>query len=347
MQKLSFYPFLLLITLLTGCQPKSRGPVITFTTLNTGTDAGIRALQVVDEHTVWASASKGTFLMTTDGGDTWRTGQIEGEEQNDFRSLHAWDANRAMVVGVNNPARFYLTCDGGATWQVTFEIDHEGIFFNSLKFANDTLGLALSDPIDDCFYVVKTEDGGHNWRRIENMPPIAKGEANFAASNTCIEYLPSGHAWFVTGGQVARVYQSNDHGESWTLADTPMIDGNQASGTYSVAFANEKEGILVGGTWDQPALNKDIAAYTRDGGQTWQLAETMPGAFRSCVQYFKDDNREINIAIGKTGCDYSLDKGNNWTPVASEGYYTLRAVPGRMSGFAAGSRGRIALITIE
>lgn len=347
MQTKSGLQLLTLLIVLFGCTSKTKLPVITFEPLQTGVDAEIRALHVINEEILWAAASKGTVLLSTDGGENWKISQIEGEEQNEFRSLQAWDAKRALVVGIQNPARFYMTVDGGDSWQVVYELDQAGLFFNSMKFADDQHGLALSDPIDDRFYVVKTNDGGFTWNRIENLPPVEKGEANFAASNTCIEYLPSGEAWFVTGGQVARVFKSLDHGEHWSVADAPIIDGNQNSGIYSVAFQNGSDGLLVGGTWNNPDANTDVAAWSKDGGATWQLAESMPGAFRSCVQYFGNEEWDFYLAMGKTGCDYSLDKGQNWTPVDCEGYYTLRAVPGQMKGFAAGSKGRIARVTIE
>ncbi len=341
------FPVLTLLILLSACTPKPRVPVITFQPLQTGVDAEIRALQVINEKVVWAAASQGTVLLSVDGGENWKISHIEGEEQNEFRSLHAWDAQRALVVGIQNPARFYRTEDGGDSWQVVYEVDQQGLFFNSMKFADDQHGLALSDPIDGRFYVVKTTDGGRTWSRIENLPPVEKGEANFAASNTCIEYLPSGEAWFVTGGLVARVFKSLDHGENWTVVDAPVIAGHPSSGIYSVAFHTQTNGVMVGGTYDHPEANTDVAAWSTDGGVTWQLADIMPGAFRSCVQVFEKDDGHLYLAMGKTGCDYSLDKGQNWTPVPCEGYYTLRAVPGQMKGYAAGSKGRIARVSIE
>ena len=105
MKTKSILPSLILLIILSACS-NTKLPVITFHPLKTGVDAEIRALHVINENVVWASASKGTVLLSVDGGVNWKVSRIEGEEQNEFRSLHAWDAKRAMVVGIQNPDCF-------------------------------------------------------------------------------------------------------------------------------------------------------------------------------------------------------------------------------------------------
>lgn len=314
---------------------------VTFTELDASTSASLRGLFVVNESVIWASGSEGTVLLSTDGGENWNAMKVPGAESNDFRSIHAWNENRAIVFGVLGPDFGYLTEDGGQNWQVIYRDSTAGLFFNSLKFADNKTGLAISDPVDGTFFVIKTTDGGVTWGRIDSLPPVEQDEANFAASNTCIEFLPSGSAWIASGGQAARVFYSNDVGENWKVAKTPMIRGTVSSGIFSVTFRNEREGIVVGGIYDQPEITTNIAAYTTDGGLNWQPAQTMPAGYRSCVQYITAGGESFAFAIGKTGCDYSFDGGQNWKHLSDEGYYTFRAVPGKAIGFAAGSGGRI------
>lgn len=284
------------------------------------------------------------MLLSTDGGTSWKNCQIQGAEKNDFRSIHAWDDKRAMVFGVSGPDFGYVTDDGGETWKVSYSDTTSGLFFNSLKFADTKNGLAVSDPVDGEFFVIRTEDGGNTWSRVEILPPVERGEANFAASNTCIEYLPSGKAWIASGGKAARVFYSEDFGKTWEVAPTPMIRGMASSGIFSVAFKNDKEGIVVGGIYDQPEINTNVAAYTSDGGKNWISAEKMPAAYRSCVQFVSDEKRNFVLAIGKTGCDFSADGGKTWEFLSDVGYYTFRVVPGQAAGFAAGNNGRIAKV---
>ncbi len=341
MNKIFFYLNILLFVF-QSCSNSTRKSVeAIFTQLDTNTEASFRGLHVVDENVIWASGSEGTILLSTDGGESWNVNRIPGAEKNDFRSIHAWDANRAVVFGVLGPEFGYQTMDGGQTWEVIFQDTTKGLFFNSVKFADAKNGLAVSDPIDGKFFVLRTEDGGASWNRISNLPPVEEGEANFAASNTCIEYLPSGKAWIASGGKAARVFYTEDFGESWNVAKTPMVRGLSSSGIFSISFINDHAGMIVGGIYDQPELNTNIACYTVNGGKDWLPAVTMPKEYRSCVQQVKSIEKSFSFAIGKTGCDISLDNGINWQFVNETGYYTFRAVPGKKYGFAAGAKGAI------
>ncbi len=317
------------------------------TELQTNSDASLRGLFVVNENVIWASGSGGTVLVSINTGKSWKQIVVQGEEKNDFRSIHGWNEKKALVFGIAGPNFGYLTEDGGESWNVVYNDTTKGIFFDSVKFADENTGLAVSDPIEGKPLVIKTTDGGKTWRKIENLPASVNGEANFAASNTCIEFLPSGKAWIATGGSVARIFYSEDFGENWQVAETPIIQGNVSSGIFSVAFKNDLEGVIVGGTYDKPELNKNIAAFTSDGGKTWTLAEKMPKEYRSCVQCVTNKNANFFFAIGKTGCDISCDEGKTWNFCQELNYYTFRSVPERNYGFAAGSEGRIAKIVFK
>ena len=342
--KNKIHAVLILIIGLLSCNVSEKSVIVNFSGLNTGSTVSLRGLFVVNENVIWASGSAGTVLLSTNGGELWKNVSVPGAEKNDFRSIYAWDEKRAMVFGVAGPDFAYLTEDGGNNWQVAYADTTGGLFFNSLKFADDKNGLAVSDPVDGKFFVIRTEDGGHSWTRVDSLPSVEEGEANFAASNTCIEYLPSGKAWIASGGMAARVFYSEDFGKTWKSVKTPMIRGTASSGIFSIAFQNDKEGTMVGGIYDRPEINTNIAAYTVDGGINWLSAEKMPAGYRSCVQFVSDKKRSFAFALGKTGCDISKDGGRSWEFLTEKGYYTFRAVPGQLAGFAAGSDGRIAKI---
>lgn len=336
---------IVLLTITLACNRSSENTVkVHISSLNTNTDVNIRALSVVDGNIVWAGASAGTILRSTNNGKNWEIIKIEGEEKNDFRSIHAWDSLAAIVFGVQEPNFGYKTTNGGKTWQLVYTDNTKGAFFNSVKFANDSIGLAVSDAIDGQLYLIKTTDAGNTWKRVKNTPQQKEGEYNFAASNTCIEFLPSGKAWIATGGSIARVFYSNDFGKTWEVSNTPIACGNESTGIFSIDFMDDLNGIIVGGTYNQPELNKNIAAYTINGGITWKLSASMPTEFRSCVQTIKNPDTTFSIAIGKTGLDYSFDNGKNWNFIDSTGYFTFCPIPNKNAGFAAGANGKIAKI---
>ena len=314
--------------------------------LNTNTEASIRAIHIVDDYVVWASGSAGTYLLTTDGGNTWKTGEVPGAEDDDFRSIYAWDSQHAIVFGVSRPGRGYYTSTSGEDWDIVYENDAKGIFFNSVKFADINRGIALSDAIDSIPFVIRTANGGTTWERLTGLPVLRENEFHFAASNSCIEYLPSGRIFIISGGSDARVFRSGDNGSAWDVLETDITHRSGASGIFSVSFVDDFRGVIVGGTYDNPTLNDSIAAYTIDGGFKWANSETMPAEYRSCALWVKD-RKDIVLAVGKTGWDYSTDYGKNWKFLSDSGYYTARPIPGTMTGFAAGSNGRIARFKLK
>lgn len=344
MSKTLFYLLLSVFVLQSCLSENPQKPNVSFIKSKTNIEASLRALHVVNENVVWASGSGGMVLLSVNGGESWDVNQVPGSEKNDFRSIYAWDKKRAMVFGVAGPEFGYKTEDGGKSWECVFQDTTKGLFFNSLKFADDKNGLAVSDPIDGKLFVLRTEDRGDTWKKVEDIPNTEDGEANFAASNTCVEFLPSGKAWIASGGLSARVFYSVDFGKSWEVAKTPMIRGLASSGIFSISFKSEKEGVIVGGIYDQPELNTNIAAYTVDGGKNWLPALTMPKEYRSCVQQVNNNNSSFLFAIGKTGCDYSVDNGMNWQFLNDTGFYTFRAVPGKSKGFVAGANGKISKV---
>lgn len=131
--------------------------------------------------------------------------------------------------------------------------------------------------------------------------------------------------------------------ESWEYVDTPVMTGESA-GLFSRQFTKPSTSTAVGGDFNIPNRNGVRAIFSEDGGKTWQQAENMPAAYRSCLVAVSDD---LLFALGKTGCDYSTDRGKNWTFVDSLNYYTASARKGKNILFLAGSEGRVAKPTIQ
>jgi len=329
---------LAILSLLGACQVTSLSEA-SWTELRTGTDASLRGLHAVDAQTVWASGSKGTVVRSIDGGQTFEVHRIPGEESNELRDVHAFDADHAFVLACQ-PARIYRTADGGASFEVVLDAGDAQAFFDGLSFFDRTRGVAFGDPIDGVFLVYTTSDGGATWRRVPaaNLPPALDGEGGFAASGTCLTVAPGGLAWIATGIAGARVLRSEDAGHTWTVATTPMSHG-EASGIFSLAFRTRSIGVAVGGDYRASKPSVQHAATTSDGGKTWQLPATPPRAYRSCAAYLPGGGSAI--AVGPAGTDYSDDDGRTWYALSSVGFHVVSCAPDG-SCFAAGSEGRIA-----
>lgn len=316
-----------------------------------GTRSSFRGLSVVDAKTVWVSGSRGKFLRTSDGGTTWTLDSIAGADSLDLRDIQAFDASTAVAISAGEAekgqAKIFRTSDGGATWTIVFTTDQKGVFFDALSFWDARHGIVLSDPVGGKLFLLVTDDGGVTWTRVppDGLPAMLPNEASFAASGTCLAVQGAANAWIATGGgTIARVFRSTDRGRSWTVAETPVHSGDSgAAGIFSVGFTDAKNGIVVGGNYNQPKTPYVNVALSADGGVTWRAAAgpTPPG-YLSAVAYVPGTNGRTLVATGLVGTGISIDGGERWSMADTLGYNAVAFAGVDDAGWAVGDRGRIA-----
>jgi len=329
-------------------QSQKNSLYVRWETQKSNTQASIRGISAVDNRTCWISGSNGTFARTTDGGQTWSTSQIQGYEDLDFRDIEAFDENTALVLSAGQPAKIFKTTDGGTTWKEKYSNQREGIFFDAMAFWNKEKGIAVSDPIDGRFFLIRTFDSGENWEEIptEFCPSALDNEAGFAASGTCLTVQKEGLVWFGSGGAVARIHHSSDSGSSWIVYETPLLSGLPSQGIFSVSFRDKDHGIIVGGDYRSPENRNQCMALTEDGGRSWTGSQTQGfRGYRSCVS-FVPGTLSTYIAIGRGGSDITLDNGKSWNPLNNDGYFCLSIEKTGRVAWAAGADGRIAKLIL-
>ncbi len=323
-------------------------PSYTFqwTPQSSGTQASLRGLSVVDTAVVWASGSQGTFLRTMDSGSSWKTGTLPDADTIDFRDIAAFDAQTAYILSAGTPALLYKTMDSGDTWVLQYENHTPGIFFDAFAFWDENHGLAMSDPVDGHFVLIRTTNGGDTWEEIpmSGIPMAEEGEAGFAGSGTGVAVQGQQLAWFATGGKSSRVFRSTDGGTNWQAVQVPLVQGEASTGIFSLAFADSLHGIAVGGDYVQPTSAEKNAGFTTDGGITWQLADTPPAGYRSGAAYAPA--LQLYMSVGTTGSDYSADGGKHWSATDTVGYHAIQFAPDAAVGFAAGGDGTIAKVRV-
>ncbi|HYV64664.1 MAG TPA: oxidoreductase [Myxococcales bacterium] len=311
-----------------------------------GVAADLRSVTATSGSCVWASGTGGTWLRTTDGGNAWTSGTVPGAERLDFRSLAAFDERRAIVLSAGSPARMFKTVDGGASWREVYRNDAAEIFFDALRFADESRGYALADPIAGRFVLLETVDGGETWTGLRG-PQAKLGEGAFAASNSALA-VHGDRLWFGTGGAAARVFRSTDRGRTWEAVDVPAPSGAPSRGVFSLVFAGDLRGALVGGDYQAPDAPGAFAT-TEDGGITWTAGEPPPG-YRSSVVLF---GRIRLVATGTSGTDSTEIVGwwrrkpeepgssdtNGWGAIGPGMNALSRWADG---GWAVGAKGRIA-----
>jgi photosystem II stability/assembly factor-like uncharacterized protein len=312
------------------------------------TDASLHGLSVVNANVVWASGTGGTFVRTTDGGETWQAGIVPGGEKLDFRDVYAVDAKHAylMSIGKGNESRIYKTTDAGKTWSLQYTEQNPKAFLDCMAFWNATRGIVVGDALDGKSELLTTSDGGAHWTplRPESLPPAKDGEGS-PASGSCIATYPEKkgknefwHAWFVTEN-ASRVFHTDDAGKTWTVSEAPLAKGlNQ--GVFSIAVVDADRLAIVGGDYDHPQMVKPNSAYTDDGGRTWNQSSHRPAGYRWGIAIVPGTPGPTALAVGPTGMDYSIDRGKNWDQMNEVDANSISFADAH-HGWAVGRKGQI------
>ncbi|HEX6879778.1 MAG TPA: hypothetical protein VF135_05405 [Terriglobales bacterium] len=325
---------------------------------NSGTTQGLIAISPVNSRVVWASGRGGTFVVTTDGGQTWRSGVVPGAEALQFRDVEGVSEKVAYLMSIGNDPtdfRIYKTTDGGATWTMQFQNQLEGAFYDCFAFWTPDRGVAHSDSVNGVFPDLLTLNG-KTWHDISGrMPPALPGEASFSSSGTCIAAQGGSNAWIVTGGStVARVLATRDQGRTWNAYDTPLVSSPSA-GAFTVAFRDAWHGIVGGGDLDPADPGNAATAISHDGGKSWELTNAPPvtGAIFG-LSYVgratgtpdaENGGRAVVITANDGGAAWSPDEGNTWYPLPDVSGYWAVAFASPKAGWLVGTNGRILKIS--
>lgn len=305
----------------------------------------IRAIDILNDGSLAFAANNNSFGLYNPIKGTWNISTQEHDSLDiQFRAI-AHTAGDFFMLSVANPALLYKTTNSGM--QLSYIEENDKVFYDSMAFWNDQEGIAIGDPTDDCMSIIITRDGGETWNKLScgDLPKAKEGEAAFAASDTNIAIVGD-HTWVATGGKASRVLYSSDKGKTWSVFNTPIVQGVETTGMYSIDFYDELNGFAIGGDYTKPDDHAANKIRTIDGGKTWELvAKNQNPSYRSCVQYMP--NREGNelVVVGFKGVDYSNDSGTSWKHLSDEGFFTVRFLNDSIA-YAAGS-GRISKLTFR
>ncbi|HJU92340.1 MAG TPA: YCF48-related protein [Pyrinomonadaceae bacterium] len=214
-----------------------------------GTMAWLRSVFFIDQNRGWLVGSKGTLLQTTDGGNTWKA-----------RSAPSGDVVRDI---------FFIDDRNG--WIVCEVNQYE------LKTADEPRA-----------YLMKTTDGGQNWKQVEIK------DFNIDSVLVRAVFTRSGRGW--TFGEGGAIYATRDAGDTWVRLQSPtrrlLLGGT---------FLDDDRGWIVGAG--------ATIIQTSDGGDTWyqsQLPQVEKSVRFTATSFI--DNRK-GWAVGSAGSVYRTDNG--------------------------------------
>lgn len=305
--------------------------------------ASLRGLSPVTDEIAWATGSGGTWLKTIDGGLTWDHGVIAGLDTVDFRSIHAFDAVKAIAVSAGQPAVIYKTMDGGKSWDLKHQ-EVKDAFLDGISFSNPDQGFIVGDPIEGRWMILQTSNQGDSWYPVSNLPDASDGEAGFAASATSL-VANDNNLWLGSGGAEANLHYSPDQGETWKKWKSPMVQGEPSKGIFSVATMGNKQVFLVGGDYIEMQDTISNAASFNSENEEWGIPSTAPKGYRSGVVYFP--RFHWLLAVGPTGSDFSKDGGLTWESFSAEGFHSVKLGHTEEAIWASGSNGKIAKLKIQ
>jgi len=257
----------------------------------------VASISVLNEDVVWGisyydrtpapvpSTTIPWVFRTTDSGEEWEVNpilEVEGRICQDIFGINdstAWITTNGLTS--DSLRGLFKTTNGGKSWTEKFDGAAGGGF---IHFFDDTIGIAIHDQ-----FMAHTTDGGENWENLSPIQlPLGISETSFyTAANNALATIGD-TLWFgTTRGHVLR---SSNRGIDWEVLETPFENKDVI---LSTAFRNSQEGMII----SYATLFQDVISFsdstkvalTFDGGDTWELADTLFDFKVSCMAAIPGD----------------------------------------------------------
>lgn len=321
---------LLLTCLLSAIYTQAQDYWTEYATSQPVANTGMTSISIVDDNVTWLNMSCGTigctpirrYSKTIDGGMYWQTAAIDlGSNSANLKIGNISGVSEMVAYAAVQPTSsgaiggIWQTTDGGTTWarQASANFSDPASFVSLVHFWNANDGVAIGDPVDGYYEIYTTANGGNLWARVALAPALIPidGEEYLVTNN----FTVTGNTiWAMT--DYGRLLKSTDKGLSWTISQTPVIDGfftpDFGFASTDMAFTDQNNGLLQ--TSDFQLF------YTNDGGATW-TEHLYSGVMRNFGIAAVPGIPNLYIAVGEDiintqrGSSYSLDAGLNWISI--------------------------------
>ncbi len=253
------YPSSRCIIINLGPDSSATQPTPGWTVQTSGTTQALRCVKALDRFNGWIGGAGGTVLRTTNGGTTWTS---VGGGRIGTNTVYAIDAlSPTIAFTTTSPtgwSHIFRTTNGGTSWDTVYS--QANGFIDAIKMYDASNGIAVGDPVDSKWTVLKTTNGGSTWARVATEPAQVGTEAGY---NTSMSTVGTTHVWFGTDN--SRVYYTTNAGTSWNFTATAF------AASVGVGFIDANYGVAGGSSAN------NAAARSTNGGATW-VPVTMPGS---------------------------------------------------------------------
>ena len=238
-----------------------------------------------------------------------------------YSKIAFFDKNRGFAVG----NVFRETIDGGKTWQKVLRDEKEST--NSLVFTSQTDGWAVGGEINGTdeewvkqtipkwkrfkLLILKTEDAGANWQKIELDKEAMPKEGNKFDSINDICFDKSGKSWIVGYGGIIEAKIENKMLKVLNKFPMDNLLYSVSCGDSGDVWAVGSDGIIVhyqNGSWSKinagADMIKDDTSYFRVktiGDEVWIIGSSSP---KQSEQEGKSQTQGILLK--------SRDNGQTW-----------------------------------
>jgi photosystem II stability/assembly factor-like uncharacterized protein len=253
---------------------------------------------------------------TPDAGQHWQLQFTNTNPKGFFDSMAFWDSKHGIVLGDPIPddsangdkSQLHfeiLTTDDGQNWhqtpssQLPPALEGEGAFAASNTciaiLQKTAIAVSQNFVIPSGARNLLSANGTNAWEgpnplttqlwKSGPLGPRMDVPDDGASAPESATPSSDSNIWFATGGKTARVFHSPDRGQTWQVYDTPILQGPDSAGIFSIAFRDALHGVIAGGDYKHPRDDGPNLAFTSDGGKTWTLSDLRPQAYFSAVTY--------------------------------------------------------------
>jgi photosystem II stability/assembly factor-like uncharacterized protein len=321
---------------------------------------------------ITALAAIGVAMLIGCNGDQsgWRVLTLDTDV--DFQDMQFLDRDNGWIVGGSYQIEGGIvgrTRDGGTTWTFRSGLagtgqDVRGLNLTAIEFLNENHGFIVGSR----GVILKTEDGGENWRFVHRGPKISHlSEVHFIDDQTgwavgsggFLKPENGGEIWrspvsdpgrkYLSGrdvhffdrangflvGQHGRIKRTGDGGKTWT--PVPALPEGEAPHLWDIFFLDARRGWIVG--------EHGTILATSDGGDTWSRQEGAADLLLAAVRFLDPENGWMVGYVphhAESRILHTTDGGLTWTVDAEVTGEELRVLELVDSGhaWAIGDRAR-------